>query len=241
VWSSLEGEPRRPGQQGSWINADEVRKVDDCVNYILRELPEASVGVVTPYKAQADRIANSWKDESRVRVGTVHTFQGGERDVMVFDLVAGPAMPGGSIAWLEAERNLWNVAISRARSHLIVVGNRSFWARRRGVGAALAEIGTASGATEQGDPLLDRLYEWLSRTPGAAVELAATVNGYRCDALVQLDGWLTPVLLDRGVPPNKDPAGHLRLQLRRAALLAPMDESGGVTRVAAWRLYDGAG
>ena len=164
VWSSLEGKPSRPGQRGSWINTAEVQKVNDCVNYILREVPDASVGVVTPYKAQADRIANSWQDESRVRVGTVHTFQGGERDVMVFDLVAGPAMPGGSIAWLEAERNLWNVAISRARSHLIVVGNRSFWARRRGVGAELAEIDAASDLMEKGDPLLDRLYEWLCRS-----------------------------------------------------------------------------
>ena len=73
-------------------------------------------------RAQADRIARYWDHEPQVRVGTVHTFQGGERDVVVFGLVAGASMPAGSTAWLEAERNLWNVAISRARVHLVLVG-----------------------------------------------------------------------------------------------------------------------
>ena len=47
-------------------------------------------------------------------------------------------MSAGTIAWLESARNLWNVAISRARAHLIVVGDKPFWERRDGVGADLA-------------------------------------------------------------------------------------------------------
>ena len=126
----------------------------------MQELPEATVGVVTPYKAQADRIAGYWEHEPRVRVGTVRTFQGGERDVVVFGLVAGASMPAGSVAWLEAERNLWNVAISRARVHLVLVGDRAFWAARRGVGAELATIEAATDESAKDDLLFQRLPAW---------------------------------------------------------------------------------
>ncbi|MEV6344964.1 AAA domain-containing protein [Actinoplanes sp. NPDC051851] len=238
VWSPVEGRPARPSHGGSWINTDEVRKVNDCVRYVVQKLPDATIGVVTPYKAQAELIARSWRDEPRVRVGTVHTFQGGQRDVIVFGLVAGAEMPTGSVAWLESERNLWNVAISRARSHLIVVGNRGFWSTRRGIGAAVAAEPAEPVKESPDDPLRDRLYDLLSRAPGAAVELAATVHGHGVDALVHADGRSEAVLLDRGTPPTVDAAGHLRLQYRRMALLTSEDQPGGATRLPAWRLYD---
>jgi hypothetical protein len=238
VWAAVEGHPTRPAQGGSWVNAAEVQKVNDCVEYVVKELPEATVGVVTPYKAQADRIARYWDHEPRVRVGTVHTFQGGERDVVVFGLVAGASMPAGSIAWLEAERNLWNVAISRARVHLVLVGDRAFWSARRGVGAELATIEAATDESAKDDLLLQRLYDRLSR-PAAAVELDVTKYGYKCDALVHLDDRSTAVLLDR-TDLTMDAARHLRLQYRRVALLAAPDGSDNAIRLPAWKLYDRA-
>ncbi|MFD0333886.1 AAA domain-containing protein [Streptomyces erythrogriseus] len=54
---------------------------------LLEELPdEATIGVVTPFTPQADELRAQLRQygRQRVRVGTVHTFQGGERDVMVF-------------------------------------------------------------------------------------------------------------------------------------------------------------
>ncbi len=237
VWAPAVGPPTRPPQGGSWVNAAEVQKVNDCVKYVIQELPEATVGVVTPYKAQAERIAWQWRDEPRVRVGTVHTFQGSERDVIIFGLVAGASMPAGSIAWLEADRNLWNVAISRARAHLVLVGDRTFWATRRGVGAELATIEAASDAVARDDPLLQRLHDRLSSAPGAVVELDVTRHGYNCDALVHVGGQSTAVLLDRTAP-TTDAARHLRLQYRRVALLMAPGESGEVVRLPAWKLYD---
>ncbi|MDG4803398.1 AAA domain-containing protein [Micromonospora sp. WMMD980] len=238
MWAPVQGEPRRPRNGGSWVNLLEAEKVNDCVRYLLQQLPdEATVGVVTPYKAQADQIARQWIDEPRVRVGTVHTFQGGERDVIVLSLVAGASMPGGSVAWLEAERNLWNVAISRARAHLIVVGDRAFWTSRQGAGAELAAVNAAAdGPAADDDPLLQRLYARLSGIPGASVELAVTVHGHPCDALVKIDGDSKAVLLDRPAP-TIDPARHLRLQYRRLELLTPPHNA---VRLPAWQLYDTA-
>lgn len=231
VWVPVAGQPARPPYGGSWVNGAEAAKIHDCLDYLLKVLPpEATVGVVTPYKAQAERLAGRWRDEPRVRVGTVHTFQGGERDVIVLGLVAGPAMPASSVAWLEGERNLWNVAISRARAHLLVVGNQQFWATRTGLGADLAAAGAPAGE-EAYDPVLQRLYDHLTGDTGA-VTLGATVNGHRCDALV--DG-RTAVLLDRSTA-DADLARHLRLQYQRLAVLT--DDNTRAVRVPAWTLYD---
>lgn len=147
-------------------------------------------------------------------------------------------MPAGSIAWLEAERNLWNVAISRARVHLVLVGDRAFWASRRGVGAELATIEAAADESVKDDLLLQRLYDRLSHT-GAVVELAATKYGYECDALVRLEGQSKVVLLDRAAL-TMDAARHLRLQYQRVALLTAPDGSEPVIRLPAWKLYDRA-
>ncbi|MGA3564616.1 caspase, EACC1-associated type [Melissospora conviva] len=238
MWVHVEGHPARPPNGGSWINTAEAQKVNDCVRHLLQLLPrDATIGVVTPYKAQAGRIERNWVHEPRVRVGTVHTFQGGERDVIVLGLVAGSAMPGGSIAWLEAERNLWNVAISRARAHLLIVGDRTFWANRPGIGSELATVNAGDDEAPKDDPLLQRLYNRLNRTPGTILEMTTTVHGHRCDASVHLNGQSTTILLDRSAQ-TTDTARHLRLQYRRAALLSAPDDSGAVIRIPAWRLYD---
>lgn len=55
---------------------------------------------------------------------TVHRFQGDERDVMIFSPVVAPGLSAGALGFLEANGNLFNVAITRARAQLIVVGDR---------------------------------------------------------------------------------------------------------------------
>lgn len=238
IWVPVDGQPSRPPFGGSWVNYDEAAKVHECVGFLLEQLTsEASIGVVTPYKAQVENIEERWRDEPRVRVGTVHTFQGGEQDAIVLGLVAGPQMPHGSVAWLEAQPNLWNVAISRARAHLIVVGNQSFWAARPSIGGNLATLPESDDREPDPDPLIQLLYERLNRSPGAQVKLAHMVNGYHADALIQQDGNSTVLILDRSLTKAEDPARHLRLQYRRAELLRD-DATHRVVRLPAWKLYE---
>ncbi len=137
IWTDVTGRAARPPFGGSWVNEDEIRKVLASVTYLLDQLPpEATVGVVTPFAPQAEALRKRLRpyDEERLRIGTVHTFQGGERDVMVFSLVAGEGMHPGAVEWVGGQLNLWNVAITRARGHLIVVGGQGALAKagRRG-------------------------------------------------------------------------------------------------------------
>jgi very-short-patch-repair endonuclease len=58
-------------------------------------------------------------------VDTVHRFRGDERDVMFFSPVVSSDMPPGGLGFLRSNGNLFNVAITRARGLLQVVGDRA--------------------------------------------------------------------------------------------------------------------
>ncbi|MFG2179611.1 AAA domain-containing protein [Streptomyces abikoensis] len=247
IWAPVKGRAARPPSGVSWVNADEMETVEASVAYLVKQFPEesgATIGVVTPFKAQEEALKRRLRSYGdRVRTGTVHTFQGGERDIMIFSLVAGEGMHRQSIAWVEGQLNLWNVAITRARSHLIVVGDPDLWVGRGGVGAALHRAADASAGTaiQEPDELLTRLYESLSATSSgsASVELGVTVHGHMADAVVRTTASATAVLLDRGPEEGTDPARHLRLMLRRRDLLEGDADAGEkAVRLPAWRLYD---
>ena len=65
--------------------------------------------------------------DRRIKIGTVHTFQGSECDIIIFDMVDCAVMENGKqnrIGRLysgNAGERLLNVAVSRARHKLIVV------------------------------------------------------------------------------------------------------------------------
>ncbi|HEX6512618.1 MAG TPA: AAA domain-containing protein, partial [Chloroflexota bacterium] len=90
---------------------------------------QGSVAVITPYRAQARLIWRMLRDvglERRIDVGTVHRFQGLERQAIVFDTVeAAPERPAPFISGgygSEAMR-LINVALTRAQAELIVLAD----------------------------------------------------------------------------------------------------------------------
>jgi very-short-patch-repair endonuclease len=57
-------------------------------------------------------------------VDTAHGFQGDERDVIFFSPVVSLGLGESALRFLKTHGNLFNVAITRARSELIVVGDR---------------------------------------------------------------------------------------------------------------------
>ena len=82
--------------------------------------------VIVPYRAQLARIAIALTarigdgDLVRLNVGTVDTFQGGERDVICYGFTR--SNPDGKVGFL-AELRRTNVAFTRAKRQLVLVGD----------------------------------------------------------------------------------------------------------------------
>ncbi|KAA9152307.1 DNA helicase [Amycolatopsis acidicola] len=145
----IHGTPQRapfPGEN-AWLD---VRSVDSdgkwvpaegrALRALLRELggqgvSPADIRVISPFLQVAREskvVARSVFDGQFARdsVGTVHTVQGQEADVVV--IVLGTGRDGvGARNWVAGKPNLLNVAVSRARRRLYVIGSRANWAGLR--------------------------------------------------------------------------------------------------------------
>jgi very-short-patch-repair endonuclease len=131
-WINLQGTVQRPPAGGA-VNEEEAVAVVRTLRELLFVLDyRGELGVVSPFRAQANRIQElaSADEELFARlanrnflVNTVHAFQGDERDLMLFSPVVSLGTPQGALGFLRSNRNLFNVAITRARGALWVVGD----------------------------------------------------------------------------------------------------------------------
>ena len=111
----------------SGVVSAEVGRVIAELKALLRA-GQTSVGVVTPFRAQADALEEAAlrafdADELEaldLRVGTVHAFQGNERDIVVASLGLGSADSSTSWRFVE-DPHLLAVFLTRARKRLIFV------------------------------------------------------------------------------------------------------------------------
>lgn len=78
------------------------------------------VSIITPFKAQSSLL----KQDDYLKnfpIGTVHTFQGAESPIVLFSLVYGSA---DNPVFIKNNHKLMNVALSRAKDHFLIFGNR---------------------------------------------------------------------------------------------------------------------
>lgn len=84
------------------------------------------IGVISPFKSQSILINRLLKKEvpefaKYIDVGTVHTFQGAERKIIIFSSVYGNE---DGCYFINKAPNLMNVAVSRAKDSFLVFGDR---------------------------------------------------------------------------------------------------------------------
>lgn len=136
IWKDVVGDTVRP-QAGSAYNQKEIDAVIDQLKSLVNDNYKGSIGVVTPFKRQAERIVQKLREQYRSLhdklvkehdfiAATAHKFQGDERDVIIFSPVVSNDSPQGTLNFLSSTPNLFNVAITRARACLIIVGNRNY-------------------------------------------------------------------------------------------------------------------
>lgn len=111
------------------VNVAEVNEVIRAAVAYANGNPRLTIGIVTPFSAQAERINKRIPTQLRGRIvaDTVHKFQGDEKDVMIYSLVVTDNSPDGKIKWIDYKvPNLVNVAVTRAKQLLVIVGNKTY-------------------------------------------------------------------------------------------------------------------
>jgi len=133
-WINVVGAVKRPTSGGA-VNEIEAKAVaNELKKLIIEKKYKGSIGVVTPFRAQANlirQIVNNDKELSTrlinhdFLVDVVHKFQGDERDLMIFSPVVSKNMPKGALWFMQNNGNLFNVAVTRARAMLLVIGDQN--------------------------------------------------------------------------------------------------------------------
>jgi hypothetical protein len=127
-----------------WNNREEVESVIDVLCHVrcASSAGRPSLAVLSPYAAQVERLSRRIRQLSGGRlshlhqfasvrssgefVGTVDSFQGSEADLVILSLVRNNPRAGlGALGFLRDHRRL-NVALSRAKSQLVIVGSLNF-------------------------------------------------------------------------------------------------------------------
>ena len=118
-------------------------EVEEILGY-ARCHREQSIGVITPFVNQRKLIEEALEREglSHVSCGTVHAFQGDEKDVVLFSTAITDQTQAGTYEWLKNNKELINVATSRARDRLILLSDSANLARlhRQGTEDDLYEL-----------------------------------------------------------------------------------------------------
>ncbi len=106
-------------------------------SYDEKSKEKKSIGICTPYAAQA-KILDRTLDQKEFVSGTIHKYQGDDKDTMIIDIpdslgayrvgmflggaIFDPTISGS----LDSGTKLFNVAISRAKERLVIIGNLKY-------------------------------------------------------------------------------------------------------------------
>eukprot|EP00090_Calanus_glacialis_P008453 TRINITY_DN16803_c0_g1_i1.p1 TRINITY_DN16803_c0_g1~~TRINITY_DN16803_c0_g1_i1.p1 ORF type:complete len:987 (-),score=378.79 TRINITY_DN16803_c0_g1_i1:278-3136(-) len=133
VFHGVIGQDLKEETSPSFFNIEEIVIVLDYIRQILemrenKVLPK-EIGVITPYRRQVQKIRNKLKKEGYqdVMVGSTEEFQGQERRVIIVSTVrSSPEYVTTDSQYklgFLANPKRFNVAITRAKSLLIIIGN----------------------------------------------------------------------------------------------------------------------
>jgi len=132
VFHALSGQDDREAASPSFFNVLEALQVKDYVERLRSDrqvrITDADIGVIAPYHAQCLRIRSTLRAfADGVKVGSVEEFQGQERRVIIISTVRSSREfvqydLKHTLGFVANPRRL-NVAVTRAQSLLIIVGD----------------------------------------------------------------------------------------------------------------------
>lgn len=155
-WIHVAEQPSDIRKQG-YANEMEANTALELVKFLVEEQPEMAEGgiyIITPFSVMRRELKKLWKQRAESpenhewmreafgvakqeqdielytedNIGTVHTFQGKEASTVILCTAASKIRnKEGGISWVNSKPNLLNVAVTRAKHHLFVIGNMEDW------------------------------------------------------------------------------------------------------------------
>lgn len=131
LFFGIQGCDEREGNNPSWFNRIEVSKVIEVVKRLTAKgnMTGEDIGIITPYRQQVLKIKQTLENINlpEIKVGSVEQFQGQERQVIIISTVRSTIRHNEfdrvhCLGFLSNHRR-FNVAITRAISLLVIIGN----------------------------------------------------------------------------------------------------------------------
>ena len=99
-------------------------EANEIVNYIERNSINDAY-IITPFVNQKELILSLLKAKgiNGVECGTIHSLQGAEKDTIIFSPAISPKTSKNTFAWIKDNYELINVAITRAKSKLVIAAD----------------------------------------------------------------------------------------------------------------------
>jgi superfamily I DNA and/or RNA helicase len=123
-WINIEGKM----STNKNTNQAEINAIIELTKKLSGQYPTASIGIICPFTDQKNEIFAMVPEDLKkmVKVDTVHRFQGDEKDIIIFSTVVSTDCTEGKASFINRNEYIINVAITRARSALYIVGNHSY-------------------------------------------------------------------------------------------------------------------
>ncbi len=126
---------KMPDAVNEKVNVEEAERVVDVIRAFMNiyegEISLDQIGIITPFRAQIAQILETMEvaglDTTALTVDTVERYQGGAREIIIISSCANNFMRLQSMISISEEgidRKL-NVAMTRAKKHLVLLGNES--------------------------------------------------------------------------------------------------------------------
>lgn len=114
-------------------NPTEIEAIFKHVKQLIAQSPSdkpTTIGILSPFRDQVNTIIKALPnylaltevERHKIVVGTAHSLQGDEKDVVILSLSLDPKFHHGTLNFLE-KPNVFNVSITRAKKRLIVVSS----------------------------------------------------------------------------------------------------------------------
>jgi len=115
---------------GHWIAEEGIQAEELVRELIYQNVDKDDIYLISPFRDVVKGLKELFDKNKLIdvkkRVGTIHTVQGKEATVVILVLGSDPKNEGAR-AWAASKPNLLNVAATRAKERLYVIGNQAKW------------------------------------------------------------------------------------------------------------------